>query len=89
MRVCGKGAVAARRLFLAILAANLTGLDFAILAVKSSLVGVLIAVITCYHGLAQRLQLDEVSRATVRAVGQSIIACVLLDAVFIFIYLAV
>jgi ABC-type transporter Mla maintaining outer membrane lipid asymmetry permease subunit MlaE len=48
----------------------------------------LIAVITCYHGLAQPLQLDEVSRATVRAVGQSIIACVLLDAVFMFIYLA-
>jgi phospholipid/cholesterol/gamma-HCH transport system permease protein len=71
------------------LAASLSGLDFVILAVKSCLFGVLIAVITCYHGLAQRLQLDEVSRATVRAVGQSIIACVLLDAVFIFIYLAV
>jgi phospholipid/cholesterol/gamma-HCH transport system permease protein len=70
------------------LAANLSGLDFVILAVKSCGFGVLIAVITCYHGLAQPLQLDEVSRATVRAVGQSIIACVLLDAVFIFIYLA-
>ena len=71
------------------LAANLTGLDFVILGVKSCGFGVLIAVITCYHGLAQRLQLDEVSRATVRAVGQSIIACVLLDAVFMFIYLAI
>ncbi|HXD00318.1 MAG TPA: ABC transporter permease [Verrucomicrobiae bacterium] len=70
------------------LAANLTGLDFAILAIKSCGFGALIAVITCYHGLAQPLQLDEVSRATVRAVGQSIIACVLLDAVFMFIYLA-
>lgn len=70
------------------LAASLTWLDFAILAVKSSLFGVLIAVITCYHGLAQPLRLDEVSRATLRAVGQSIIACVLLDSVFIFIYLA-
>jgi phospholipid/cholesterol/gamma-HCH transport system permease protein len=69
------------------LAANLTGLDFVILAVKSCLFGALIAVITCYHGLAQRLQLDEISRQAVSAVGLSIIACVLVDAVFIFIYL--
>jgi phospholipid/cholesterol/gamma-HCH transport system permease protein len=69
------------------LAASLTGLDFVILAVKSCLFGALIAVITCYHGLAQRLQLDEISRETVSAVGQCIIGCVLLDAVFIFIYL--
>jgi phospholipid/cholesterol/gamma-HCH transport system permease protein len=69
------------------LAASLTGLDFVIVAVKSCLFGALIAVITCYHGLAQRLQLDEISRETVSAVGQSIIACVVVDAVFIFIYL--
>ena len=70
------------------LAGSLTWLDFAILAVKSALFGVLIAVITCYHGLAQPLRLDEVSRATLRAVAQSIVACVLLDSVFIFVYLA-
>jgi phospholipid/cholesterol/gamma-HCH transport system permease protein len=69
------------------LAANLTGLDFVIVVVKSCLFGALIAIITCYHGLAQRLQLDEISRETVSAVGQGIIACVLVDAVFIFIYL--
>jgi phospholipid/cholesterol/gamma-HCH transport system permease protein len=68
------------------LAGALSGLDFAILAVKSSVFGVIIAIITCYHGLAQPLQLEEVSRATIRAVAQCIIACVLLDAVFIFIY---
>jgi phospholipid/cholesterol/gamma-HCH transport system permease protein len=71
------------------LAGALSGLDFAILAVKSIFFGLSIAVITCYHGLAQPLRLEEVSRATVRAVAQSIIACVLIDAVFIFIYLAV
>ncbi len=70
------------------LADALSSLDFAILAVKSCLFGVAIAVITCYHGLAQPLGLEEVSRATVRAVGQSIIACVVLDVVFIIIYLA-
>lgn len=66
----------------------LSSLDFVILALKSGLFGVVVAVITCYHGLAQPLQLEEVSRATVRAVGQSIIACVIVDAIFIFVYLA-
>ncbi len=67
---------------------SLKTLDFAILAVKSTLFGTAIAVITCYHGLAQPLGLEEVSRATVRAVAQSIIACVLIDVVFIVVYLA-
>jgi phospholipid/cholesterol/gamma-HCH transport system permease protein len=70
------------------LAGALTSMDFAVLAVKSSLFGILIAMITCYHGLAQPLRLEEVSLATVRAVAQSVIACVLLDALFIIIYLA-
>lgn len=65
----------------------LSGLDFAILAIKSCLFGVVIAVITCYHGLALLLRLEEISQATIRAVAQSVVACVLLDAVFIVIYL--
>jgi len=70
------------------LAGALSSLDFAVLAVKSSLFGVMIAVITCYHGLAQPLRLEDVSRATIRAVVQSIIACVLIDVLFIFLYIA-
>jgi phospholipid/cholesterol/gamma-HCH transport system permease protein len=65
----------------------LRGLDFAILAIKSSLFGVVIAVITCYHGLAQPLRLEEVPQATIRAVAQCVVACVLLDAFFIVIYI--
>jgi len=67
----------------------LSYLDFILLAFKTSAFGFIIALVTCYHGLAQPLHLDEVSRATVRAVAQSTIACVLLDALFIIIYLAV
>ena len=70
------------------LAASLTGLDFALLALKTWAFGFIIAIVTCYHGLAQPLHLEEVSSATVRAVAQSVIACVLLDALFIIIYLA-
>jgi len=70
------------------LAGALSGLDFALLALKTIAFGFIIAIVTCYHGLAQPLHLEEVSFATVRAVAQSVIACVLLDAIFIIIYLA-
>jgi len=69
------------------LASALSGLDFALLAVKTLAFGFIIALVTCYHGLAQPLRLEEVSRATVAAVAQSVIACVLIDALFIIIYL--
>ena len=71
------------------LAQSLSGLDFVMLGLKTLAFGFIIAVVTCYHGLAQPLRLEEVSSATVRAVAQTIIACVLIDAVFIIIYLAV
>lgn len=65
----------------------LTWLDFALLALKTMAFGFFIAVVTCYHGLAQPLQLDDVSRVTVRAVTHGVIACVMVDAVFIVLYL--
>jgi len=71
------------------LAGALSYLDFILLALKTCAFGFIIAIVTCYHGLAQPLHLDEVSRATVRAVAQSTVACMLLDALFIIIYLTV
>jgi phospholipid/cholesterol/gamma-HCH transport system permease protein len=75
--------------YFAQLAGALTYLDFILLALKTCAFGFIISIVTCYHGLAQPLRLDEVSRATVRAVAQSIIACALLDALFIVAYLTV
>lgn len=69
------------------LAASLSGLDFVLLALKTIFFGIMIAVITCFYGLAQPLRVEDVSQATVRAVGQSVVACVLIDALFIIIYL--
>jgi len=69
------------------LAGALTALDFILLALKTCLFGFVIAIVTCFYGLAQPLRLDQISRATIRAVGQSIIICVLLDALFIIAYL--
>ena len=70
------------------LANAVSGLDFVLLAVKTLAFGFIIALVTCYHGLAQPLRLEEVSGATVAAVAQSVFACVLIDALFIIIYLA-
>ncbi len=73
--------------YFAQLAGALTYLDFALLALKTAAFGFVIAIVTCYHGLARPLPLEAVSNATVRAVAQSIVACVLLDALFILVYL--
>ena len=64
-------------------------LDFAMLALKTIAFGFFIAIVTCYHGLAQPLRLEEVSRVAVRAVTQGVIVCVLIDALFIVLYLLV
>ncbi len=69
------------------LAEALRGLDFIVLALKTLFFGAMIAVVACYHGLAQPLRLGEVPRATVRAVVQGVIACVLVDILFIIVYL--
>jgi len=62
-------------------------LDFALLALKTVAFGFFIAIVTCYHGLAQPLRLEDVSRVAVRAVTQGVIVCVLVDALFIVLYL--
>lgn len=69
------------------IAESLTWLDFALLAVKTVSFGFFIAIVTCYHGLAQPLRLEDVSRVAVRAVSQGVIVCVLIDAIFIVLYL--
>jgi phospholipid/cholesterol/gamma-HCH transport system permease protein len=75
--------------YFAQLASSLNWIDFVLLALKTIAFGGIIAMVTCYHGLAQPLRLEEISHATVRAVAQAVIACVLIDALFIVIYLAV
>ncbi|HEX3720836.1 MAG TPA: ABC transporter permease [Verrucomicrobiae bacterium] len=69
------------------LAAALLWQDFVLVALKTLCFGTLIAIVTCYEGLASPLRLEEVSRATTSAVGKCVIGVVLLDALFIFVYL--
>ena len=65
----------------------LNWLDFVLLALKTVGFGFFIAIVTCYHGLAQPLRLEDVSRVAVRAVTQGVIVCILIDALFILLYL--
>jgi phospholipid/cholesterol/gamma-HCH transport system permease protein len=61
--------------------------DFALLALKTISFGTLIAMVACYEGLARPLRLEDVSRATTSAVSKCVVGVVLLDAVFIIVYL--
>lgn len=69
------------------LASSMTWLDFVLLAAKSCAFGSVIAIVTCYHGLAQPMRLEEIGAATTQAVVECVVACVLLDAAFIVVYL--
>ena len=69
------------------IAENLSYQDFAFLAIKTLLFGIIIAVVTCFHGLAQPIRLEHVSIAANHAVSQSVIACLLLNALFIVVYI--
>jgi phospholipid/cholesterol/gamma-HCH transport system permease protein len=69
------------------IAEALSWLDFVLLALKTVTFGFFIAIVTCYHGLAQPLRLEDVSRIAVQAVTQGVVVCVLIDALFIVLYL--
>jgi phospholipid/cholesterol/gamma-HCH transport system permease protein len=69
------------------LASSLEWQDFVLLALKTSTFGIVIAITTCYQGLARQLRLEDVAAATTSAVVQSLIVCVLLDGLFIIVYL--
>ncbi len=69
------------------IAAALRWEDFLLLTLKTLAYGSLLSLIVCYHGLAQPLRLEEVSRATARTVAQAVVGCVLVDGVFIVLYL--
>jgi phospholipid/cholesterol/gamma-HCH transport system permease protein len=71
------------------LANSLRYQDFALLALKSVSFGAVIAVVTCYQGLARPVRLDEVADVTTKAVVESVIACVVLDLLFIIVYLLI
>jgi len=75
--------------YFAQLAGALLWQDFVLLGLKTFFFGMLIAIVTCYEGLATPLRLDEVSRATTNAVSKCVVGMVLLDALFMLVYLVI
>ncbi len=61
--------------------------DFVLLLGKTGGFGSAIAIITCYQGLARPLRLDQVAEATTRAVTQCVLFGLILDMLFLVIYL--
>ncbi len=73
--------------YLGHVAGSLVWLDFPLLALKTGLFGALIGMVICYQGLAQPIRLEEVGAATTRTVTLCGIGCLLIDAVFVPLYL--
>lgn len=65
----------------------LTWADFVIVTLKSLSFGLVIALASCFQGLARPLELREVSTITSTAVVASLLGCLVLDGVFILFYL--
>ena len=60
--------------------------DFVLLGLKTLSFGCLVAMVTCFHGLSQRLRLEHVSRETTSAVARCVVGVILVDAIFIIVY---
>ena len=58
-------------------------LDFVLVGLKAALFGAILAIVSCYHGLAHLLKNEEFSHATTRAVVESLGWCVAVDAIFL------
>jgi phospholipid/cholesterol/gamma-HCH transport system permease protein len=71
------------------LAATLRWQDFALLLGKTTLFGAVIAVVSCCHGLARPLTIEQVPQVTTEAVVESVIGCLLVDAFFLLGYVFV
>jgi phospholipid/cholesterol/gamma-HCH transport system permease protein len=71
------------------LTSSLRWQDFALLALKTISFGTVIAIVTCYQGLARPVRIDEVGVVTSDVVVRSVIACILLDSLFIVVYLII
>lgn len=69
------------------LAVSLRWQDFVLLGLKTVSFGAVIAIVTCFQGLARPVRLEDVSNVTTNAVVESVVACVVLDALFIVVYL--
>ena len=73
--------------FFTAIAGAMTTMDFPLLVLKTLLFGALTGWVICYQGLARPMTLEEVGPATTRTVAVCVVGCLMLDALFITVYL--
>jgi len=73
--------------FCTAIAGAMTAMDFPLLVLKTLLFGALTGWVICYQGLARPMTLEEVGPATTRTVAVCVVGCLMLDALFITVYL--
>jgi phospholipid/cholesterol/gamma-HCH transport system permease protein len=73
--------------FFTAIAGAMSALDFPLLFLKTLLFGSLTGWVICYQGLARPMTLEEVGPATTRTVAVCVVGCLLIDALFITVYL--
>jgi len=73
--------------FFTAIAGAMTVMDFPLLVLKTLLFGALTGWVICYQGLARPMTLEEVGPATTRTVAVCVVGCLMLDALFITVYL--
>ncbi len=73
--------------FFTAIAGAMTAMDFPLLVLKTLLFGALTGWVICYQGLARPMTLEEVGPATTRTVAVCVVGCLLIDALFITVYL--
>jgi phospholipid/cholesterol/gamma-HCH transport system permease protein len=69
------------------IAAALIWQDFVLLGLKATGFGAIIAMVTCFQGLARPIELGDIPLATTHALVGSFVACIVLNALFIVVYL--
>jgi phospholipid/cholesterol/gamma-HCH transport system permease protein len=73
--------------YLTELANAMRPIDFLLMSLKTFAFGSIVALATCYEGLAKPLRLEEVAQTTSRAVVDCMIGWALVDGLFLTIYL--
>ena len=73
--------------FFTAIAGAMTAMDFPLLVLKTLLFGALTGWVICYQVLARPMTLEEVGPATTRTVAVCVVGCLMLDALFITVYL--
>ena len=69
------------------IAGAMSALDFPLWILKTLLFGALTGWVICYQGLARAMTLEEVGPATTRTVAVCVVGCLMIDALFITVYL--